>query len=329
MPLAPPSTEGMTNPSTTGDAGSDDEIQKLKANLAREKAAKRKMYSYLVKIADELKTLRSESEQLIKTAEYARKAWYEGGMWRGPKILPGAGGMGSSGGSVEMQGGNTAGAANPGTNSGANTGPAGTSIVPRAPVSLSDLFLDLVTVTAFSRVGSAIQDRGIVDAPILAYFAIFWQIWSKEASYSTRFDTTDISSHIETLLACFALLGGSLSAYSDFYSAGCDRIMGVAMFVALLHVALHARVWYWFKDGGEADTVNYAVKKYALFVMMMNSLEAMTWVVGMSLHQENTWRPWVVLVGILLNFRLPQAFMPNDFHGEYHCLCTFFFFLNS
>lgn len=57
----------------------EDEVTKLKTSLQREKAAKRKMYSYLVKIADELKTLRNESEQLIHAAEYARKAWYEGG----------------------------------------------------------------------------------------------------------------------------------------------------------------------------------------------------------------------------------------------------------
>lgn len=61
----------------------DDEVTKLKIAIQREKAAKRKMYGYLVKIADELKTLRNESEQLINAAEYARRAWYEGGMWRG------------------------------------------------------------------------------------------------------------------------------------------------------------------------------------------------------------------------------------------------------
>ena len=35
----------------------DDEVAQLKVSLQREKAAKRKMYSYLVKIADELKSL--------------------------------------------------------------------------------------------------------------------------------------------------------------------------------------------------------------------------------------------------------------------------------
>ena len=155
-------------------------------------------------------------------------------MWRGPNVLPGAAGqhaVRSSYGSSNDD--DEAGLGGGGEAAASLTGMNGPSLVPRAPVSLSDLFLDLVTITAFSRVGTAIQDRGTVDAPILAYFAIFWQVWSKEASYSTRFDTTDISSHLETLLACFALLGGSLSAYSDFYSAGCTRIMGMAMFVAM------------------------------------------------------------------------------------------------
>lgn len=169
---------------------------------------------------------------------------------------------------------------------------------------------------AFTRVGNAIQDRGTIDLPILAYFAIFWQIWSKEASYSTRFDTTDLSSHLETLLACFALLGGSLSAYSDFHSAGCTRIMAVAMFVALLHVALHCRVWYWFQAGGEDGSINDSVKRYAVFIVVMNTVEMVNWGVGMALPNESKWRGWVFLVGILLNLRLPRGFMPNDFHGE-------------
>ena len=91
----------------------------------------------------------------------------------------------------------------------------------------------LTAVTSFLRVGAAIQDRGPIDTPILAYFAVFWLIWKKEESYSTRFDTTDISSHLMTLSVCFALLSGSLSAYSTLDSGGCTRIMGVAMFVAL------------------------------------------------------------------------------------------------
>ena len=196
----------------------------------------------------------------------------------------------------------------------------------------------IIAVTAFSKVGVAIQDRGTIDLPILAYFAVFWQIWSKEASYSTRFDTTDISSHLETLLACFALLGGSLSAYSDFHSDGCTRIMGVAMFVAFLHVALHARVWYWFNyatvwngsndgsNGGsgrqqqqqddEDNSINQSVKRYAIFIAVMNTLEMINWAVGMSLSNESRWRPWIFFVGFVLNLRLPRGFMPNDFHGE-------------
>ena len=134
-------------------SSSDEElITKLKTSLQREKAAKRKMYSYLVKIADELKTLRNESEQLINAAEYARKAWYEGGMWRGPNVLPGA-----YGGSIAMGNSNTSGGNNDGggdnngavegnnNGEGASSQGGGMMFVPRAPVSLSDLFLDIVS----------------------------------------------------------------------------------------------------------------------------------------------------------------------------------------
>lgn len=243
-------------------------------------------------------------------------------MWRGPNVLPAAAGqhaVRSSYGATENNSDDNdggLGSTGEGKAEAATTvGMSGPSLVPRAPVSLSDLFLDLVTVTAFSRVGAAIQARGTVDAPIIAFFAIFWQVWSKEASYSTRFDTTDISSHLETLLACFALLAGSLSAYSDFYSAGCTRIMAMAMFVAMLHALLHARVWYWFSEGGPPGSVNYAVKRYAVFITAANSLESLTWAFGCFLPQESEWRPWVILVGIILNLRLPRGFMPNDFHA--------------
>ena len=169
----------------------------------------------------------------MNSAEYSQVKWYEGGMWRGPNVLPGVAQHAAARSSYESSDNSEEDGELGGGGEATTATLSGPSLVPRAPVSLSDLFLDLVTVTAFSRIGAAIQARGTVDGPILAYFAIFWQVWSKEASYSTRFDTTDISSHLETLLACFALLAGSLSAYSDFYSEGCTRIMFMAMFVLI------------------------------------------------------------------------------------------------
>ena len=91
--------------------------------------------------------------------------------------------------------------------------------------------------------------------------------------------------------------------------------MAMAMFVAMLHVLLHARVWYWFSEGGSPESVNYAVKRYAVFITVANSLESLTWAYGCSLPQDSEWRPWVILVGIILNLRLPRGFMPNDFHA--------------
>lgn len=117
--------------------GQQEIIEQLTASLQREKLAKRKMYGYLVKIADELKTLRNESEQLLHAAEYAQRAWHEGGMWRGPNVLPDAAssGLPGGGGRNSSEGGSNAGIAG-------NNGPA---MVPRAHVSLTDLFVDIVS----------------------------------------------------------------------------------------------------------------------------------------------------------------------------------------
>lgn len=69
--------------------------------------------------------------------------------------------------------------------------------------------------------------------------------------------------------------------------------------------------------GGEKGSVNDQVKQYAIFITAMNAIEMINWGVGMMCLDENSaWRPWVFLIGILLNLRLPLGFMPNDFHGE-------------
>lgn len=112
-------------------------IEQLTASLQREKLAKRKMYGYLVKIADELKALRNESEQLIHAAEYAQRAWHEGGMWRGPNVLPDAASSGLHNNSGGGGGGGSA--------AGAGAGSTGPALVPRAPLSLTDLFVDIVS----------------------------------------------------------------------------------------------------------------------------------------------------------------------------------------
>ena len=280
------------------------QLKKAKEGLAREKSAKRKLYSSLVKLANELKRTRAETESLLESANYADRNWYEGGMWRGPELLPGA-----------------------------------LDQVPRRTireaVSLSDLFLDLVIVIAFTRVGVAVQNRGTIDAPILAYFAIFWTTWFKEASYSTRFDTTDLSSQAETLLTCFAVLFGSLSATGDFQSESGTCVMIVAAFVALLHFLLHVRVFLWFRDTDRASEL-YAVKTYATFNMCMTSLEAIIWLVGIFAFPEDyDKRGCIFFAGILCSLRIPKAFLANDFHGEimifqfFNFFCFLVFYFNN
>lgn len=264
------------------------ELAKAKEQVAQEKAAKRKLYSSLVKLANELKKTRSDIVPLQAQADYEAQSWYEGGMWRRPEVLPGV----------------------------SNTSAQVKERIPtRQAIGLSDLFFNLVTVTAFTRVGMAVSQNNGLDLASLFYFGVFWMIWSKESSYSTRFDTTDLSAQLVTLLTCFALLFGSLSTTSPINSQDGTRIMMVAAFCAFLHFLLHFRVCLWYRNA-IPDTIESFVRSFAIMTMILTLLETVVWTVGIFCFPVDWPYRWVIfLVGILLSMRVPRTFLSNDFHG--------------
>lgn len=293
--LHPEPEPAPLTPSRQKAARLKEKLTKTRDDLQLEKQMKHRLYKGLVKLASELKDARTECKELIQQRETEDKNWYEGGMWRGPELLPGIRAVARK----RMV--------------------TGQKSVPdkrgKDAVSLSDLFFDLVIVTAFTRVGVAIQDRGALDGPSLAYFCMFWLIWGKEASFSTRFDTTDLSSQVETLLTCFAVLFGSLSSTAMFDSGDATRMMVVAAFVSLLHFFLHLRVWFWFREISPLSEM-ICVKNYAAYIMILTAMEFLTWTVGIfAFSATSSWRGYVFLVAILLGFRLPRTFLPNDFHA--------------
>jgi len=276
------------------------QLQKANHQISQEKAGKRKIFHSLVKLANELKKARQSPDA---------QRWYEGGIWRNQvKVLPGVGNPGARGGGSEA-------------------------------VSLSDLFLDLVIVTAFTRVGEAISNSREISTESVLYFAVFWTIWSKEASYSSRFDTQDLSAKLETLLTCFAVLFGSLSASAPMESDGATRIMMVAAFCAILHCLLHLRIAVVFAPDrsliafnsgynkgpdarrptlglSRANETRQHVQSYALINVIMTFLEAAVWIVGIvAVPTEAPYRWVIFLVGIILALRVPRAFLANDFHA--------------
>jgi hypothetical protein len=266
------------------------DIPYYKAQVQTEKAGKRKLYHSLLKLAEELKRVRYESKPLQDQAEYANQTWYEGGIWRAPQLLPGV--------DQERTG---------------NMMPAQRTRL-RQAVSLSDLFFNLVIVTAFTRVGIAMTTAGRVSGESVLYFAVFWTIWSKEASYSTRFDTTDLSAKAITLLNCFAVLFASLSVSSGMETEGATRIMFMSAFCSLLHFVLMARVFNWYRST-EPDTLDRHVQMYALFNSIMNLVESATWIFGMIFVPADY--RWIVFtVGVIMGLRIPRAFLANDFHGR-------------
>jgi len=266
------------------------ELEETRNALMSEKSMKRKLYTSLVKIAQELKTTREKADNYQKEAEFANKRWYEGGMWRTPQLRPG----------LTAQ-------ADPTEDSQAP--------VQRDSLSLTDLFFFLVIVTAFSRVGVAVQDRGTVDAPMVAFFAVFWSIWLKETSYSSRFDTTDLSSIAETMLTCFAVLFGAISCTETFQSLDATRIMMVAAFVAILHFMLHWRIARLYKN--DSTLVASFVRRYAIHVMIMTGLEACIWLLGIFFVPVGHKYRWAIfLTGIIFGARIPGSYLTSDFHAE-------------
>jgi hypothetical protein len=263
------------------------DITYYKNEIKKEKAGKRKLFNSLVKLAEELKRLRRQTADLQEDAQYRNQAWYEGGLWRAPQVLP----------EVHRE---------VSENQRAR---------PREAISLSDMFLNLVIVTGFTRVGLAITSTGQVKSESLLYFAVFWTIWGKETSYTTRFDATDLSAQLETLLACFAVLFASLSVSLPMNSEGGARIMMMAGFCSFMHVCLMGRVLWYYKDA-QVGTVEHHVKHYALFNTVMNTAETATWISGVLLMPAD-WRWIVFLVAVFMALRIPRAFLANDFHGPF------------
>jgi len=273
----------------------ENQLKQVQEQLAQEKAGKRKLFHSLVKLANELRRTRNEAMPALERQQYAEKNWYEGGLWRAPQVLPAA------------------------TQQQQHTDHHPKRLM-REAISLSDLFFNLVVVTAFTRVGVAVSEQGSIDGRTLLYFAVFWTVWSKEAGYSTRFDTTDLSAQTETLVTCFAVLFASLSVHAPLNSVDGTRIMMMAAFVAVLHCLLHVRVavtnWKAAAAAEARNPVDEHVIHYAVFNIIMTALESTCWLVGiMAFPVDWEYRWCIFLGGILLALRVPRAFLANDFHG--------------
>jgi Bacterial low temperature requirement A protein (LtrA) len=273
----------------------DQQVANLKRQVLEEKAGKRKLFHSLVKLANELRRFKQDEKEATWYANQGAARWYDGGMWRAPQVLPAV---------------------------------ASSSLLSRQAISLSDLFFNLVIVTAFTRVGVAISNISTIDTSRLLYFAMFWNVWSKETSYSTRFDTTDLSAQVVTLVSCFAVLFASLSVQASLDTEDGTRVMGMAAFVAALHCLLHVRVYITMASTTTATTTATTttttatpplyrhVQHYAIFNIVMNLLETSVWCGGIFVLDKDWPFRWLIFVaGVLLALRVPRAFLANDFHA--------------
>jgi hypothetical protein len=330
-------------------------VNYYKEQIAMEKAGKRKLFHSLVKLANELRKMKDRSEGMEEQHEYYyNRPWYQGGMWRAPAVLPALGiletatttndsAVNSPLPSQQQQTFTASGAvgspyphypAQP--DAAASQSPdKSLGMLLAAPISLSDLFFSLVVVTAFTRVGVGVSQKGALELSHLMYFAVFWTVWSKEASYSTRFDTTDLSASMTTLVTSLAVLFACLSSQAPMNTIDGTRIMIMAGAVAVLHCLLHVRVAMTTCDPPSlqgidllstpssphpatttVDPLTHHVRAYAMYNITMNALEAITWGMGIFIVPYTWEHRWIIFaIGILLALRIPRAFLSNDFHG--------------
>jgi hypothetical protein len=346
MSSPPPPTAAAS--STVHDL--QDQLSNLTEQINHEKAGKRKLFHSLVKLADELRTEKQISSTLADQAAYLNRNWYDGGLWRAPQVLP------SVASSEYQQELSSSSNSNNAPNAFLQGGPLQalqsskqrTATRTNAAISLSDLFFSLVIVTAFTRVGVAVSQQGLLSIDSLLYFALFWQVWNKETNYSTRFDTSDLSAQLTTLATCFMVLFASLSVQAPITSVDGTRVMIMAAGIAVLHCALHLRVLYtiWPQAKGRfteaslrTSTTNTTtttttttpleqlklskhIRAYALYNVVMNILEAAVWIVGVFYFPQEFEYRWVIFTaGVVLALRVPRVFLANDFHGACCCCC--------
>lgn len=288
----------------------EEQLAEAKQQISVEKAGKRKLFHSLVKLANELSQLQTE-QQKKRSKEQRTTAWYDGGMWRAPQVLPNI-----YSGSLRVPIGTFEGSSNNKEN---NISPKqARPHKSREAVTLSDLFFNLVVVTALTRAGTSLcsTETGQIHLPGFFYFAVFWNVWYKETSYSTRFDTTDLSAQATTLLTCFVLLFASLSTAAPLLSKDANRIMYMAASVAILHCCLHVRV-LWTQRRGSANRLTVHVSHYAIYNIVVTLLEAASWLVGVWIFPVDWEYRWVIfVVALLLGLRIPRSFLANDFHRE-------------
>jgi hypothetical protein len=264
----------------------EEELAQAKAQIAHEKAGKRKLFHSLVKLANELRRVRTKSSPLLAQRDFEEQPWHQGGIWRAPTLLPGV-----------LQ----------------ENESQKRTMTRRPALSLSSLFFNLVIVTALTRVGVVISQMGYIDLPRVFYFAIFWTIWSKQASYNTRFDTSDVSATIVTLVTCFAILFASLSVPQPLDTEDASRILACAAFCAGLHALLHVRVAI---TGDPSNALSQHVAAYAMLNIVLFTVEMVLYLIAILVFDVAYHYRWLlVLAALISSMRVPRAFLANDFHA--------------
>jgi len=343
------------------------ELSATRAELRNEETAKRKLYGSLMKLANELRKAKTDSsltntQLLFSNQEKHIIPVRPNGIWGSCRLLPDlidfslSRRLRQEHEDMQHIALNTTTSTSPGktlnedyrtqlvslpSNTLSNTNISYTSTI--------DIFFHLVIALAFSRVGSTIVLRSeisdnnassspAIDLYALTSFTVIWLIWSKEASYTSRFDSRiDGLSFFFTLSTSLAVL---LATFTMQDNNSC--IMSMAAFVSIIDFCRHARVLHTYRHISLAalepapeplsllpslqtkEPQRHSAldaQHYAIYVMVMTSAESIIWLYGVNIlpNISNQNSIWLVFgVGIALGIRCPKPFIANNFYAAKH-----------
>jgi len=162
-------------------------------------------------------------------------------------------------------------------------------------LSWSELFFDLIFVTAISRLGDEWRAAEISMSEYAAYFFVVWKFWGASCDYSTRFYTDDVSNKLFFFLFQFGVVGLAVNLRGGFRGGNFPYFAGFAAYIYLLNAIANARVYFHFRKVGKHKAAGWG--KWNL---ILDCLRMAWWLCSVLLPVSLV--PFVFVGAIVLGF---------------------------
>lgn len=120
--------------------------------------------------------------------------------------------------------------------------------------SWSELFFDLIFVTAISRLGELYREGSLPGREYILLFTIVWVYWWQSSEFMNRFHSDDLSSKLYLLLFQGSLVGIALNVEGAIDGDNSHAFVCFAAMINLIHLLTYLRIYIYFRGLGAEDT---------------------------------------------------------------------------